>query len=460
MDETQEAITRDAYESHFDSQLGSLDEVAKRPARSLLWLQVLIAMVLGTGIGLWLSPTGGGVLTADVADQVASWCVLPGDLFLNMIQMVVLPLIFSSIVLGIAGGERNDTLARVGKRLGPYFVLTTCVSVCIGAAVALLIQPGAYVDAELLSSATSAAEDPLVPEAAAALAESTLPKELGALIPNNLISAAAESAMLQLVVAAMFAGVAIRSIDADRAAPLLRLCESLLEVAMKVVSWAMLLAPIAVFGLLCDVMLRVGLTAILGVAAYVGAVLLGLFLLLVFYTLVAMFLGGRAPWKFAAALRDLQLLAFSTSSSAAVMPVSLTTATEKLGVRDSIASVVVPLGATVNMDGTALYQVCAAVFLTQVYGIDLSTGELIVLAATTVGASIGTPSTPGVGIAILATILAGLGVPAGGIALILGVDRILDMCRTAVNVSGDVTACVVMDRMIGGDVAPGATPAT
>jgi Na+/H+-dicarboxylate symporter len=440
----------DALDEQFESQLITLADEAERPARSLLWLQVLIAMVLGTGIGLWLSPTGGGVLAAETADQVASWSVLPGEIFLNMIQMVVVPLVFASIVLGIAGGDRSDTIAQVGKRLAPYFVGTTTVAVAIGAVVALIIRPGTYVDAELLAAATSAASDTQLPDAAQPLGETSIPQELAALIPKNVITAAAESAMLQLVVAALFAGVAIRSISTERAAPLLRLCESLLEVAMKVVSWAMLLAPLAVFGLLCDVMLRVGLTAIVGVAAYVGTVILGLLLLLGFYVMVALFLGGRSPWRFVGAMRDLQLLAFSTSSSAAVMPVSLTTATQKLGVRESIASVVVPLGATVNMDGTAMYQVAAAMFLTQVYGIDLSTGELIVLAATTVGASIGTPSTPGVGIAILATILAGIGVPAGGIALILGVDRILDMCRTAVNVSGDVTACVVMDRWIPG----------
>jgi len=147
-------------------------------------------------------------------------------------------------------------------------------------------------------------------------------------------------------------------------------------------------------------------------------------------------------------VREVQLLAFSTSSSAAVMPLSIKTAEEKLGVQSSTADFIVPLGATINMDGTALYQVVAAVFLTQVFGIELSSGELLLLITTTIGASIGSPSTPGVGIVILATILTNIGVPASGIALIIGVDRILDMSRTAINVTGDLAACVVMDKWL------------
>jgi Na+/H+-dicarboxylate symporter len=161
-------------------------------------------------------------------------------------------------------------------------------------------------------------------------------------------------------------------------------------------------------------------------------------------------LGRVNPWHFLEAIREVQLLAFSTSSSAAVMPLSMKTAEQRLKIKPAIAKFIVPLGATVNMDGTALYQVVAAIFLSQVYGIDLTTGQIILLTMTTVGASIGSPSTPGVGIVILATILQDIGVPASGIALIIGVDRILDMCRTAINVSGDLTACTVMNRWLEG----------
>jgi len=217
---------------------------------------------------------------------------------------------------------------------------------------------------------------------------------------------------------------------------------------MKIVSWAMVLAPIAVFGLIAQVTIKIGFDAIVGMSVYVGTVLLGLLVLLTFYLAIILLITRQNPWHFLVKIRDAQLLAFSTSSSAAVMPLSMKTAQESLGVRPSIAQFIIPIGATVNMDGTALYQVIAAIFLTEVFGVDLTSGSLILLMATTVGASIGAPSTPGVGIVILATILQGIGVPASGIALILGVDRILDMCRTAVNVTGDLTASVVMEKWI------------
>ena len=179
---------------------------------------------------------------------------------------------------------------------------------------------------------------------------------------------------------------------------------------------------------------------------------MGLLLLLTFYLIVVFVLVGKNPIGFLRDIRETQLLAFSTSSSAAVMPLSMKTAEEKLQISKPVSQFVIPLGATVNMDGTALYQVIAAVFLTQVYGIDLTIGQLSLFAATTLGASIGSPNTPGVGIVILATIEQGIGVPAEGIALILGVDRILDMARTAVNVSGDLTARVVMEKWLHDDV--------
>jgi Na+/H+-dicarboxylate symporter len=254
--------------------------------------------------------------------------------------------------------------------------------------------------------------------------------------------------MLAFVILAGFYGIALVTIPQSVAKPFLDLMIALQEIAMKVVSWAMKLAPYAVFGLLCDIMIRVGLDAITGMAVYMGTVLLGLVLLGVFYLVIVLIFGRMSPAKFMQSTREALLLAFSTSSSAAVIPLSLKIADDELGVAPPVSKFVIPLGATINMGGTALYQVCAAVFLTQVFGIDLSVGALVTLIATAVGASIGSPSTPGVGIVILATILQGIGVPSAGIALIIGVDRILDMSRTAINVAGDLTACVIMDRLL------------
>jgi Na+/H+-dicarboxylate symporter len=408
--------------------------------RGRLWAQILLAMVLGVALGLCLSPSGGAMVSSDTAGLLAAWLALPGRLFLAMIQMVVVPLVLSSIILGITSSGDPKFLKQIGLRIAPYFILTTSVAVLIGSIVALWLQPGQYID---VGSGLAPAA---VSESAVAVA--SLPDRLIEIIPANPTSALLSRSMFQIVVLAIFIAVAMVSISERRAKPLLDLCVSVQDVSMKIVSWAMALAPIAVFGLLAQISVQVGFDAIIGVATYVATVLLGLVILLGFYLLIVTVLARRSPVAFLRSISNVQLLAFSTSSSAAVMPLSMKTAEESLGVKPAVSQFVVPLGATVNMDGTALYQVIAAVFLTQVYGIELSIAQLLLLSVTTVGASIGSPSTPGVGIVILATIVQGMGVPAEGLALIMGVDRILDMSRTAVNVSGDLTACVVMERFL------------
>ena len=378
--------------------------------RNRLWAQILIAMVLGIGIGLSLSPSGGAIVSTDTAQVIASWVALPGNLFLALIQMVVVPLVLSSIVIGIAGNSDTDFLRRAGLRIAPYFVATTVVAVLIGASLALWIEPGHYIDMGDVAVDGEAAIS-IETDSDVESFKRSLPQRIVDVIPTNPTSAVVQRSMFQIVILAIFLAVALASITPARAKPVMDLMSSLQEISMKVVSWAMAMAPAAVFGILAR----------------------------------------RSPLKFLANIREVQLLAFSTSSSAAVMPLSMETADKKLGVDQAIARFIIPLGATVNMDGTALYQMIAAIFLTQLFGIELGYPELALLAATTVGASIGSPSTPGVGIVILATIVQNLGVPAAGIALILGVDRILDMSRTAVNVTGDLAASVVMSRWLNTD---------
>lgn len=421
--------------------------------RTRLWAQILVAMGAGIALGLTLSPSGGAVVSDTTANLVATWLALPGRLFLALIQMVVVPLVLSSIVLGIATSGDTAFLKRIGSRITPYFIGTTATAVVIGATIALWIAPGQYLGDGMVEAVPAgvASQGVSIPEASV-FSVQTLPEQIIEIIPANPTNAILSRSMFQIVILAIFTAVALVSIAPSRAKPLVDLCISLQDISMKVVSWAMALAPAAVFGLLAQICVQVGFEAILGVGVYVGTVLFGLLLLLGFYLIVVMLLARRNPFEFLKGIWGVQLLAFSTSSSAAVMPLSMKTAEETLGVSRPISQFIVPLGATVNMDGTALYQVVAAVFLTQVYGIDLTLAQLVLLSVTTVGASIGSPSTPGVGIVILATIVQGIGVPAEGIALILGVDRLLDMTRTAVNVSGDLTACVVMDRWIGGDL--------
>lgn len=427
------------------SVLGDLAGKLTFLIRTKLWLQILVSMVLGISIGLLISPEGAALVPAQVAELISGWLVLPGHLFLALIQMIMLPLVVSSIVLGIAGTEDLDKLRQMGLRIAPYFFVTTMIAVMIGAGLAILIEPGQYIDPQLLAKTLANADTVEVVDKLEAF---SIRERIVELIPANPLSAALDESMLQIVVFAILMGIALASIEPTRAKPLLDIAKGVQELSMKIVSWAMIIVPLAVLGLLAQITMQIGLKAMVGMSIYVGVVLLGLAILLMVYALIVFLVASIKPSVFLSRVREVQLLAFSTSSSAAVMPLSIKTVVEKFKVQASIADFVIPLGATVNMGGTALYQVVAALFLTQVFGIDLSSGQLLLLAATTIGASIGSPSTPGVGIVILATILTNIGVPASGIALIIGVDRILDMSRTAINVSGDIAACVVMDKWL------------
>lgn len=427
------------------SVLGELTGKLAFLVRTKLWLQIVFGMVLGISIGLLISPEGAALVSTQVAELVTGWLVLPGHLFLALIQMIMLPLVVSSIVLGIAGAEDLDKLRKMGFRIAPYFVLTTTIAVLIGVLLAILIEPGKYIDPQLLTQVLANVDVQTVNEKLEAL---TIRDRIVGLIPANPLSAALDESMLQIVVFAILTGVALASIEVSRAKPLLDISRAIQELSMKIVGWAMVLAPLAVLGLLAQITMQVGVNALVGMSVYVATVLMGLGLLVMIYATIVFLVAGVKPFTFFSKIREVQLLAFSTSSSAAVMPLSIKTAVENFEVQPSTADFIIPLGATINMDGTALYQVVAALFLTQVFGVDLSGGQMLLLVATTIGASIGSPSTPGVGIVILATILANIGVPPSGIALIIGVDRVLDMSRTAINVSGDITACVVMDKWL------------
>jgi len=430
----------------FDNQLKQISMLLK----SQLWMQIIVALILGVTLGLMLSPTGGGLVEADTAAVIAQWVKLPGTVFLALIQMVVVPLVLSSIMLGIATAGDPEYLKKIGLRIFPYFVTTTTVAVIIGASLVLWIEPGQYMQSQMqnqkISSDILADKDAVEP--IARLESSSVPDKISALIPTNMTKATLDKSMLQLVVYAMIMGVALVALPPKKSKVLLQALDSVQAIAMQVVSWAMLLAPLAVFGLLCEITIRIGVDALLGMSIYVLTVIFGLLVLWGFYLIIIRLVASRSVWDFSKDVRSVQLLAFSTSSSAAVMPLSLQTSEQTLGVKPSVGQFVIPLGATINMDGTALYQTIAAIFLVQAFGVEITTSELLLLMLTTIGASIGAPSTPGVGIVILATLLSSVGVPAAGIGLILGVDRILDMCRTTLNVTGDLTACCVMDKWL------------
>jgi len=439
--------------------LSFLNSHLTRLVKGRLWLKVLIGMVMGIAVGMLIGPTTGW-LPVETATTVGNWLALPGQLFLTLIQMIVMPLIFASVVRGLTSSESVEQLRKMGIGVVVYFVITTTIAIIIGISVAKLINPGSFVDASSLkSTAETAATIPATKATVPTLSE--LPNTLVTILPSNPLSSMVEGQMLQVVLFAAIMGIALVMMKAAQSKPLLDLMASLQEVCMTVVGWAMRLAPVAVFGLMAQLTTKIGLNAILGMGVYVGTVLLGLALLMSMYLLLIYVFTRESAFHFIKNTRDVLLLAFSTSSSAAVMPLSIKTAEEKLNVSPSVAQFVIPLGATINMNGTALYQGVATIFLAQVYGVDLGMSALLLVIVTAVGASIGSPGTPGVGIIILALVLETAGIPTAGIVLIMGVDRILDMTRTSVNVCGDLVAAKLMDRwLIKTDIISAAAPET
>lgn len=417
-----------------------------------LWAQVLAGLVLGTLTGLLLGPDV-GLVSPQLARTLGEWLALPGQIFLALIKMVLMPLVASSIVLGLAAGASDPAKLRsVGGRFAVFVGATTVLAAVTGAGLALLLRPGALVNLTPVpvpqlrpgTADAAAAADAADPFGSLAV---EVPGLLVGLVPQNPLAAAVQNEMLAIVIFSLFLGIAyVASPKKDKLAPLIGVLEALLEVSMTVVKWAMYLTPYAVFGLTAQLLARLGVQSLLALGAYVGTVLIGLALLLVLYFVIAAVFGRISPIRMQRAIGEAQLLAFSTSSSAAVMPLSIETAVEKLRVPSSVASFIIPLAATVNMAGTALYQAAAVVFVAQVAGVQLAVPEVAFIVVTLVAASIGAPGAPGVSIAILSSLILSFGIPEYGLVFVLGVDRFLDMARTAVNVTGDLTAARVLTR--------------
>ncbi|MEZ5735968.1 MAG: dicarboxylate/amino acid:cation symporter [Novosphingobium sp.] len=403
--------------------------------RSRLWAQVLLAMALGIGLGTLLGPTAGWV-SASNARVIGEWLALPGQLFLGLIAVVLIPLVFASIVGGLTATPSNAAMRAIGLRLGIFILATTAAAAWIGVLLAQLFQPGAGIEAPSVPAES-------LPKDVEAFDLARLPGLVAGVLPTNPAASLVHGDLLAVVVLALLTGVAASQVRREKAAPFLALLDSVLSISMTIVKWAMLLSPLAVFGLMARLMMQIGVESLLGLLAYVGTVMLGLALLLAIYLVLLKTVGGVKPGNFGKIAGQNLVLAFSTSSSSAVMPATIQTV-RKLRVPDEIANLVVPIGATMNMAGTALYQSVAILFLAQVSGVELGMGETLLVIGTMVASSIGAPGTPGVSIGILASVAAGFGIPAEGLVIILGVDRLLDMSRTVVNVTGDITAAVVL----------------
>ncbi|WP_165937667.1 dicarboxylate/amino acid:cation symporter [Antarcticimicrobium sediminis] len=422
---------------------------------SRLWAQVMLGMVLGFGLGLLLSESAGLILP-ETAEVVGHWLALPGRIFLALIAMVLVPLIFSSIVKGLSGAGSGDELRSVGLRLAAFILATTTVAATIGVALAQWLRPG--VGLAGFSQGPSAPSLPSqtgdIPDLPAPAPQVSVPDMIVQILPTNPTASIVQGDMLAIVVLALLVGVSVTQLQPGRAQPFLALMDALLSISMNIVKWAMFLAPFAVFGLMAQLVMRMGFETMIGISGYVGTVLLGLAVLLCLYLLIAILFARITPLRFVQAAGSNLLLAFSTSSSSAVMPVTIQSARE-LGVPENIANLVVPLGATMNMAGTALYQAVAILFLAQLAAVELTSVQIAVVVGTLVASSIGAPGTPGVSIAILVSVATNMGIPVAGMVIILGVDRLLDMCRTAVNVTGDLVAAVLL-RSVGRDPAQSA----
>ena len=409
-----------------------------------LWLKVLIGLFVGAGVGALLNPST-NLISEDLSLSLANWLDLPGQIFLRLVQMIMIPLIFTSIITGIISNT-SEKLKTFGLNLLLYFVLTTTVAIILGLVITLILKPGKFIYE--LGGFPKSSKNEIITNESQNLIEN-IPTTISNLIPNNPLASILSGEMLSVVIFTIIIGIAITQLRDETARPIIRFIEAIQKICMIVVSWAMLLIPYAVFGLIAALLSRIGIDIFIGIGYYMALVLIGLTSLFTFYLLLVFLIGKRNPLTFLKNIKEPQLLAFSTASSAAVMPITMKTAGEKLNIASNISDFVIPIGATINMDGTALFQCITTVFMAQAYGIELTLINLILITTTVVAASIGTPAIPGGGVIILASVLKSTGIPIDGLIVIIGIDRILGMFRTVVNVTGDLTACIIFDQFYG-----------
>ncbi len=390
-----------------------------------------------------------GAIAGVIFGEKAAYIEPFGTAFIRLITMVVIPLVLASLVVGTVSIGNIRKLGKVGGKTIIYYILTTAIAISIGLLLANIVKPGEGLSTNVQEKLASDYGGESV-EIEISKEKLTLGAILNRMIPANPLKAMAEGEMLAVIVFAILLGISLASLDREKAQGVISFFEGLNEAMIKLVGYIMELAPYGVFALIAAVVGKFGANILTTLIWYALVVLAGLLVhMLVTYSLSLKFLGRMNLLKFFKGVRDAQLVGFGTSSSNATLPVSMKCARESLGVSNRISSFVLPLGATINMDGTALYQGVAAVFIAQVYGIPLHFTDQIFIVLTATLASIGTAGVPGAGVIMLALVLQVAGIPETGIALILGVDRILDMCRTVVNVTGDLTCSVFIARTEG-----------
>ena len=410
--------------------------------------KIIIGLVLGLIFGVFAAANSWGGFTTN-------WIAPFGKIFINLLKLIAVPLVLSSLITGVASLSDLKKLSRIGGKTITIYIVTTAISVTIGLVSVNLLKPGDTLPEDmkvkLQETYKSAASGKL--EAADQIKERRPLQPIVDMVPSNFFSSASNNRnMLQVVFVALIIGIALIQIPKNKARPVLDFMEGINDLVIKLVDNIMLMAPIGVFALIADTITSIAgdnlnnvLELLSALGFYMLVVIIGLTIQMVFtYTAVLKIFSNMSLKKFYQGIAPAQLLAFSTSSSAATLPVTMERCEDELGVSEEVSSFVLPLGATINMDGTALYQAVAAVFIAQTLGMDLTLGAQLTIVLTAVLASIGTAAVPGAGIIMLIIILEAIGVPSAGIALILGVDRILDMMRTVTNVTGDASVAVAV----------------
>lgn len=409
-----------------------------------LYAKILIGMLAGVLIGI-------AALTFQQTGFVNNWVRPWGQVFIRLLQLIAVPLVFVSLVKGVIGLSDIGKFSRIGIRTIILYLLTTAFAVTVGMSLGLVVRPGQFVDRQTVVSMQENYKSVVEQKKAEAdtMKNSGPLSFLEEVVPDNFVAATSDNRkMLQVIFFAVLFGIAALCIERTKIAPVEQLFDSLYHILLKVIDFVILFAPYGVTALMAGLVIDFSgnLSMFGALAVYAITVVSGLlFLISVFYPTLIYLFTKMKPNFFIKTMYPVQLFAFTTSSSAATLPLNLETTENKLGVSNEVTSFVLPVGATINMDGTSCYQAIAVLFIAQVIGIDLTLMQLFTILLMTIISSIGTPSIPGGSYVILTMVLASVGIPPEGLALILGIDRPLDMLRTAVNVTGDATVAAIVD---------------
>ena len=419
---------------------------------ALHW-KILIGMVLGIAFGFIMNSVEGG------KDFVIDWIKPFGTIFINLLKLIAVPLILASLIKGISDLKDISKIKKMGFRTILIYIGTTLIAIIIGLAIVNLVQPGAGMSPDTLDKIKAKYESSA--DVTDKLAKATAQNDAGPLqalvdiFPSNIFQSFVDASMLQVIFFAMFVGISLLLIPEKKSKPLMDFFDSLNEMVMKMVDLIMLFAPYAVFALLANVLVAFDdVEILLKLLVYAACVIGGLLIMIGFYLVLIKVYTKKSPLWFLQQISPAQLLAFSTSSSAATLPVTMERVEEHLGVDKEVSGFVLPVGATINMDGTSLYQGIAAVFIMQVIWPEgLTFSNQLVIIVTALLASIGSAAVPSAGMVMLVIVLESIGFPAEllpiGLALIFAVDRPLDMMRTTVNVTGDATVSMLVAKSLG-----------